>query len=153
MIRPLWSPCERQSPGRSHRRGRGQEILPPPHYCRISVVHFFFLQSRKKKAPSKPCGSKGAFGGDCWTRTSDLLRVKIRLDIKGLLLGAFRYFWLPFFRTAKRSLSTVSTRCYPDIGKRIGQIPGSAHCAEPGPLLSRDSPAAVILACNQENVK
>ena len=73
---PLWTPCERRSPGRRHRWGRRQEILPPPHYCRISVVHFFFLQSRKKKTPSKPCGSKGAFGGDCWTRTSDLLRVK-----------------------------------------------------------------------------
>ena len=48
------------------------------------------------------------FGGDYWTRTSDLLRVKIRLNIKGLILGAFWYFWLHFFRAGKRSLSTVS---------------------------------------------
>ena len=60
-----------------------------------------------------PIGKKFGFficGGDCWTRTSDLLRVKIRLDIKRLLLGAFRYFLLRFFRTDRRSLSTASTR-------------------------------------------
>ena len=60
-----------------------------------------------------PIGKKFGFficGGDCWTRTSDLLRVKIRPDIKCLLLGAFRYFLLRFFVTSKRSLSTVSTR-------------------------------------------
>ena len=67
------------------------------------------------------------FGGDYWTRTSGLMRVKIRMDIKCLLLGAFQYFWLHFFRTGKRSWSTVSTRYYPDIGQRIGQITGSAH--------------------------
>ena len=50
------------------------------------------------------------YGGDYWTRTSDLLRVKIRLDIKRLLLGAFRYFLLRFFGTDRRSLSTASTR-------------------------------------------
>jgi hypothetical protein len=43
------------------------------------------------------------FGGDYWTRTSDLLRVKIRLCAKGLLSGAFRYFLLRFFRAGKRS--------------------------------------------------
>ena len=31
---------------------------------------------RKKKNPLKPYGSRGFCGGDCWTRTSDLLRVK-----------------------------------------------------------------------------
>ena len=67
------------------------------------------------------------FGGDYWTQTSGLMRVKIRLDVKALLLGAFRYFLLRFFRTGKRSLPTVSTRYYPDIGQRIGQITGSAH--------------------------
>ena len=55
------------------------------------------------------------------------MRVKIRLDVKALLLGAFRYFLLRFFRTGKRSWSTVSTRYYPDIGQRIGQITDSAH--------------------------
>ena len=29
-------------------------------------------------------------GGDYWTRTSDLLRVKICLDVNALLSGAFR---------------------------------------------------------------
>ena len=42
------------------------------------------------------------FGGDYWTRTSDLLRVKIRLDIKCLLLGPFRHLLLHFFRTGRR---------------------------------------------------
>ena len=93
------------------------------------------------------------FGGDYWTRTSDLLRVKIRLDIKCLLLGPFRYFLLHFFRKNKRSLSTVSARWYPDIGQRIGQVPGSANWAEPGTLSARGSFAVVIVACNQENVK
>lgn len=37
---------------------------------------------------------------------SKLRCVKIRLDVKALLLGAFRY----FFRKSKRSLSTVSAR-------------------------------------------
>ena len=39
-----------------------------------------------------------------------MLPLKIRLDIKRLLLGAFRYFLLRFFRTDRRSLSTASTR-------------------------------------------
>ena len=68
----------------------------------ISVCSKEKTQSRK--ALSFFCG-----GGD-WTRTRDLLRIKIRLDVKGLLLGAFRHFWLRFFRTGKRLLSTVSTR-------------------------------------------
>ena len=61
-----------------------------------------------KKATPIRCGL--FYGGDYWTRTSDLLRVKIRLGIKCLLLGPFRYFWLRYFRTGKKSLSTVSTR-------------------------------------------
>ena len=61
-----------------------------------------------KKATPIRCGL--FYGGDYWTRTSDLLRVKIRLDIKRLLLGAFQYFLLHFFRTGKRLLSSVSTR-------------------------------------------
>ena len=100
-----------------------------PENCRIFVVqHSDTAFPEEKNKPSKPCGSKGLHcGGDCWTRTSDLLRVKIRLDVKALLLGAFRYFLLRFFRTGKRPLSTASTRYYPDIGQRIGQITGSAH--------------------------
>ena len=93
------------------------------------------------------------FGGDYWTRTSDLLRVKIRLDGKGLLSGAFRYFLLHFFRTGKRSSSTVSTRCYPDIGQRIGQVPGSTHWAGPGTLSAKGGRVSVMAACNRETVK
>ena len=81
---------------------------------------------KQRKAPDF-LRNQELFGGDYWTRTSDLLRVKIRLDVKALLLGAFRYFLLRFFRTGKRPLSTASTRYYPDIGQRIGQITGSAH--------------------------
>ena len=38
------------------------------------------------------------FGGDYWTRTSGLMRVKIRRGVKALLLGAFRHFWPRFLR-------------------------------------------------------
>lgn len=65
--------------------------------------------AKSKKAPDF-ARNQELFGGDYWTQTSDLLRVKIRPDIKCLLLGAFRYFLLRFFVTSKRSLSTVSTR-------------------------------------------
>ena len=37
-------------------------------------------------------------GGDYWTRTSGLMRVKIRRGVKALLLGAFRHFWPRFLR-------------------------------------------------------
>ena len=50
------------------------------------------------------------FGGDYWTRTSDLLRVKMRRDVKALLLGAFRHFWPHFLWVQITALSTVSTR-------------------------------------------
>ena len=49
-------------------------------------------------------------GGDYWTRTSDLLRVKIRRDVKALLLDAFRHFWPRFLWVQITVLSTVSTR-------------------------------------------
>ena len=81
-----------------------------------------FSRRIKRKVPDFSRNQE-LFGGDYWTRTSDLLRVKIRLDVKALLLGAFRYFLLHFFRAGKRSLSIVSARWYPDIGQRIGQIP------------------------------
>ena len=68
-----------------------------------------FLRQIKRKVPDF-LRNQELFGGDYWTRTSDLLRVKIRLDVKALLLGAFRYFLLHFFRAGKRSLSTASTR-------------------------------------------
>ena len=116
---------------------------------RIGII---FSRQRKRKVPDF-LRNQELFGGDYWTRTSDLLRVKIHLDVKGLLLGAFRYFLLHFFRASKRSLSAVSTRCYPDIGQRIGQVPGSAYWTEPGTLFTRGSFAAVIVVCNQGNVK
>ena len=68
-----------------------------------------FFTVNKRKVPDF-LRNQELFGGDYWTRTSDLLRVKIRLDVKALLLGAFRYFLLHFFRAGKRSLSTASTR-------------------------------------------
>ena len=45
-----------------------------------------------------------------WTRTSDLLRVKMRRVVKALLLGAFRHFCPHFLRVEISALSTVSTR-------------------------------------------
>ena len=50
------------------------------------------------------------YGGDYWTRTSDLLRVKMRRDVKALLLGAFRHFLPRFLWVQITALSTVSTR-------------------------------------------
>ena len=37
-------------------------------------------------------------GGDCWTRTSDLLRVKIRKGLNPMLCSAFRDVCIRFFR-------------------------------------------------------
>ena len=62
-----------------------------------------------KKAPDF-FRNQELFGGDCWTRTSDLLRVKMRRDVKALLLGAFRHFWPHFLWVQITALSTVSTR-------------------------------------------
>ena len=71
-------------------------------------------QKAKIRKPAVPCVSKDSgfsvCGGDYWTRTSDLLRVKIRRDVKALLLGAFRHFWPRFLRVQITALSTVSTR-------------------------------------------
>ena len=79
--------------------------------CRISVVLSEIHQFHAKgKIPQSLAALRDFHGGDYWTRTSDLLRVKIRLGVKALLSGAFRYFWFHFFRTGKRSLSTVSVR-------------------------------------------
>ena len=105
-----------------------EEKLSKGKNCRISVVISKSAENTaKEKIPQSLAALRDFRGGDYWTRTSDLLRVKIRMDIKCLLLGAFQYFWLHFFRTGKRAWSTVSTRYYPDIGQRIGQITGSAH--------------------------
>ena len=73
-------------------------------------------------------------GGDYWTRTSDLLRVKMRRDVKALLLGAFRHFWPRFLWVQIIALSTVSTRWFSDIGQRIGQRAVSAKSGEDGPF-------------------
>lgn len=66
------------------------------------------LQKTRKEPDLK--GNQALFGEDYWTRTSDLLRVKIRLDIKCLLLGTFRYFSLRFSGGQVAACSTVSTR-------------------------------------------
>ena len=50
------------------------------------------------------------FGGDYWARTGGILRVKMRRDVKALLLGALRHFWPHFLRVQITALSTVSTR-------------------------------------------
>ena len=130
-------------------------------YCRIGQcigrrksrnLKQTFSWQIKRKVPDFTRNQE-LFGGDYWTRTSDLLRVKIRLDIKCLLLGTFRYFWLRFFRIGKRSLSTVSTRWYPHIGQCIGQNPGPAHWAGPGTLSVSGGLVSVMVACNRENVK
>ena len=65
--------------------------------------------AEKQKKSLETLGFQG-FGGDYWTRTSDLLRVKMRRDVKALLLGAFRHFWPRFLQVQSAALSTVSTR-------------------------------------------
>ena len=87
-------------------------------YCRIGqrvgrrkngkLVQIFLSQNKRKEPDFK--GNQVLFGGDYWTRTSDLLRVKMRRDVKALLLGAFRHFWPRFLLVQITALSTVSTR-------------------------------------------
>ena len=50
-----------------------------------------FQLQKQRKVPDF-LRNQELFGGDYWTRTSDLLRVKMRRDVKVLLLGAFRHF-------------------------------------------------------------
>ena len=64
---------------------------------------------KQRKEPDLK-GNQALFGGDYWTRTSDLLRVKMRRDVKALLLGAFRHFLSRFLWVQITALSTVSTR-------------------------------------------
>ena len=79
--------------------------------CRISVVLSEIHQFHAKgKIPQSLAALRDFHGGDYWTRTSDLLRVKIRRDVKALLLGAFRHFWPRFLWVQITALSTVSTR-------------------------------------------
>ena len=68
-----------------------------------------FQLQKQRKVPDF-LRNQELFGGDYWTRTSDLLRVKIRRDVKALLLGAFRHFWPRFLQAQSAALSTVSTR-------------------------------------------
>ena len=64
----------------------------------------------KPKEKDMTVGHVFLFGGDYWTRTSGLMRVKMRRDVKALLLGAFRHFWPHFLWVQITALSTVSTR-------------------------------------------
>ena len=64
----------------------------------------------KPKKKDMTCSHVFLFGGDYWTRTSGLMRVKMRRDVKALLLGAFRHFWPHFLWVQITALSTVSTR-------------------------------------------
>ena len=66
--------------------------------CHVSVLLIRQIPAKnqevtrlQEKKSLKTLGFQG-FGGDYWTRTSDLLRVKMRRDVKALLLGAFRHF-------------------------------------------------------------
>ena len=68
-----------------------------------------YFMENKRKVPDF-LRNQELFGGDYWTRTSDLLRVKMRRDVKALLLGAFRHFWPRFLLVQITALSTVSTR-------------------------------------------
>ena len=68
------------------------------------------FQSQKQRKVPDFLRNQELFGGDYWTRTSDLLRVKMRRDVKALLLGAFRHFWPRFLWVQITALSTVSTR-------------------------------------------
>ncbi|MEI3362964.1 MAG: hypothetical protein V8R75_10650 [Oscillospiraceae bacterium] len=68
------------------------------------------------------------FGGDYWTRTSDLLRVKIRMDVKGLRLGVFRQF-LPHFLQAQYLPSPLRPPAYFLI---LVKGPAPPDLAEPG---------------------
>ena len=77
-----------------------------PKSKRMDII---FSPQRKRKVPDF-LRNQELFGGDYWTRTSDLLRVKMRRDVKALLLGAFRHFWPRFLLVQITALSTVSTR-------------------------------------------
>ena len=68
-----------------------------------------FRTKKQRKVPDF-ARNQELSGGDYWTRTSDLLRVKMRRDVKALLLGAFRHFWPRFLQVQSAALSTVSTR-------------------------------------------
>ena len=68
------------------------------------------FQSQKQRKVPDFFRNQELFGGDYWTRTNDLLRVKMRRDVKALLLGAFRHFWARFLWVQITALSTVSTR-------------------------------------------
>ena len=120
-------------------QGRSCPVLPHPigYYRRIGQcigrrksrnLKQTFSWRIKRKVPDF-VRNQELFGGDYWTRTSDLLRVKMRRDVKALILGAFRHFWPRFLWVQTTALSTVSTRWFSDIGQRIGQSPG---CAESG---------------------
>ena len=50
-----------------------------------------FRTKKQRKVPDF-ARNQELSGGDYWTRTSDLLRVKMRRVVKALLLGAFRHF-------------------------------------------------------------
>ena len=68
------------------------------------------ISNKKQRKVPDFLRNQELFGGDYWTRTSDLLRVKIRRDVKALLFSAFRHFWPRFLWVQITALSTVSTR-------------------------------------------
>ena len=116
------------------RNSRGCGSFP---VCGISVVNqkqqkFRTLQMHEKVAKSKKAPdfarNQELFGGDYWTRASVLLRVKIRMDVKGLRLGVFRQF-LPHFLQAQYLPSPLRPPAYFLI---LVKGPAPPNLAEPG---------------------
>ena len=89
------------------------------------VVNYF---AESKRTVPDFARNQELFGGDYWTRTSVLLRVKIRMDVKGLRLGVFRQF-LPHFLQAQYLPSPLRPPAYFLI---LVKGPAPPNLAEPG---------------------
>jgi len=61
------------------------------------------------------------FGGDCWTRTSDLLRVKIRCAPESVAEQRFPALLRAFGSVADPLYPPVSTCFFPRLGHGLGQ--------------------------------
>ena len=81
----------------------------------------------KMKNPNAfPIGKKFGFfifGGDCWTRTSDLLRVKIRCAPESVASQRFPAFLHTFGSVGDPLCPPVSTCFFPRLGHGLGQAP------------------------------
>ena len=74
-------------------------------------------------------------GGDCWTRTSDLLRVKIRQFAKTMMLGAFWYLRTRLSRDTSTALSLRPSAAYlilvRVLVKASSMLCGNGGCLRP----------------------